>query len=84
MIELLIVGIFYAILSLLLFVRLGKGPHAVDRAVASDCIEITASVSLVMFAIFSGRSIYLDVALVVAILGFIGMIVISKYLEGKL
>lgn len=84
MIEFLIVGIFYIILALLLFIRVGKGPNVVDRAVAGDCIDILTSVSLVMFAIFSGRSIYIDVALVLALLGFIGMVTIARYLEGKL
>lgn len=84
MIEFLIVGIFYIILALLLFIRVGKGPTVVDRAVAGDCIDILTSVSLVMFAIFSGRSIYIDVALVLALLGFIGMVTIARYLEGKL
>ena len=84
MIEFLVIGIFYVVLALLLFIRVGKGPTVVDRAVAGDCIEILTTVALVVFAIFTGRGIYLDVALVIAMLGFIGMITIAKYLEGKL
>lgn len=84
MIEFLIIGIFYVILALLLFIRVGKGPTVVDRAVAGDCIEVLTTIALVSFAIFTGRSIYLDVALILAMLGFIGMLMIAKYLEDKL
>ena len=57
---------------------------AADRAVAADSIEILASAALMLYALFSGRSIYLDVALVVALLGYIGTVLIARYLEGRL
>ncbi|MCX7695765.1 MAG: monovalent cation/H+ antiporter complex subunit F, partial [Caloramator sp.] len=57
---------------------------AVDRVVAADSIDLLTVVALVLFAVFSKRAIYLDIALTLAILGFIGTLLISKYLEGKL
>jgi multisubunit Na+/H+ antiporter MnhF subunit len=77
-------GIFFIILALLLIYRLAKGPSVVDRVVAGDSIDILTVVALILFAIYSGRGIYLDIALAIAILGFIGTVLISKYLEGKL
>jgi len=82
--ELVACGIFYILLSLVLCVRLVKGPSVVDRAVVSDCIDILVSCALILFSVFSGRSIYLDIALVLSMLGFIGTVLIAKYLEGKL
>lgn len=84
MIELLIAAIFYVLLALALTWRLGKGPRVVDRAVAGDAIEALCACALILFSMFTGRSIYLDVSLVVAILGFISAILVAKYLEGTL
>ena len=84
MIEFIFVGAFYIFLSLVLCIRLAKAPSVVDRAVAGDCIEILISCTLVLFAVVSGRSVYLDIAIVLSLLGFIGMVLIARYLEGKL
>lgn len=39
---------------------------------------------LVLFSLYTGRIIYLDIALVDATLGFIGTVFVSRYLEGRL
>lgn len=84
MIEFIVVGIFYILLALILCIRLAKGPSVVDRTVAGDCIDVLTSSTLVVFAVYSGRSIYLDIALVLSVLGFIGTVLISRYLEDRL
>jgi len=84
MTELMIFAILYAILALVVCIRLYKGPSSVDRAVASDCVDSLTTVSLALFAVFSGRSIYLDISMTLAVLGFLGTVMISRYLEGKL
>lgn len=82
--ELIYFAIFYILLALLLFYRLIKGPSVVDRVVAADSIEIITDVVLVLFALYSGRGIYLDIAVVTAMLGFVGTVLYAKYLEGAL
>jgi len=82
--ELLFFGICFVVLALTLIIRLVKGPSVADRAVAADSIDILADMALVLFALYSGRGVYLDIALVTAILGFVGSTLIAKYLEGKL
>ena len=77
-------AICFVVMALILIFRLVKGPSVVDRAVAADSIEILTDLALILFAVFSGRSIFLDIALVTALLGFIGSVIVSKYLEGKL
>lgn len=84
MIELYIFAVLYGVLALVACIRLAKGPSAVDRAVASDSVDSLTTVALALFAVFSGRSIYLDISMTLAVLGFIGTVFISKYLEGKL
>nr|WP_243404941.1 monovalent cation/H+ antiporter complex subunit F [Thermobrachium celere] len=82
--SLIFVSIFYIILSIILLYRVLKGPNIVDRVVAADSIDLLTVVALVLFSVYSKRGIYLDIALTLAILGFIGTLLISKYLEGKL
>ena len=84
MIELLIAAIFFALLALILFYRLAFGPTLADRAIAADAIEMMAATSLLCYALYSGRGIFLDISLVVAILSFIGTLLIAKYMEGSL
>lgn len=46
-------------------------------------VRVTA-LGLSAYTVFTGRIIYLDIALVDAILGFIGTVFVSRYLEGRL
>ena len=55
-----------------------------DRAVAADSIDVLTDIALVLFALYSGRGIFLDIALVTALLGFIGSVIIARYVEGRL
>ncbi|MFP4547547.1 MAG: monovalent cation/H+ antiporter complex subunit F [Fidelibacterota bacterium] len=74
-------GIIAMLALLLAFFRMIKGPSAVDRVVALDAMTII-SVSLIVFlAAFLGRIIYVDVALVYALISFIGVITIARYFE---
>ncbi len=84
MTELVYFAAFYIFCALLLLFRLWKGPSAVDRTLTCDCIDVLTDVALVLYAMYSGRGIFLDVALVTAVLGFVGTTLISKYLEGTL
>jgi multicomponent Na+:H+ antiporter subunit F len=73
------------VLGLLLgLVRFVKGPTAADRVVALDTMSIIATSAFALMALFFDRYIYIDVALIYAVLGFIGVIVIARYLEGAL
>ncbi len=77
-------AVCFIVLALCLFYRLIKGPSVVDRAVSADSIDILSDMALILFALFSGRSVFLDIALVTAVLGFIGSVLIARYLEGRL
>ena len=77
-------GICFLVLALSLLIRLIGGPSVVDRAIAADAIDILGDMALILFALYSGRSVFLDIALVTAVLGFIGSTIVARYLEGKL
>ena len=69
---------------LLAIIRFIKGPTAGDRTVALDTITTLMVAGLVVMAAVFDRFIYVDVALIYSVLGFIGVIVIARYLEGAL
>lgn len=82
--EFLFFAICFIALALCLLFRLIKGPSLIDRALAADAMDILTDMALILFALFSGRTVYLDIAIITAILGFIGSVLISRYLEGRL
>jgi multicomponent Na+:H+ antiporter subunit F len=65
-------------------IRFVKGPTAGDRTVALDTLTTIGVAALVLLGYMFHRFVYVDVALVYAVLGFIGVIVIARYLEGAL
>ncbi len=67
---------------LLALFRFVKGPSPADRVVAFDVMTIVAITGIVLTALVEGRGIYLDVALIYALLSFLGVIVVARYLEG--
>ena len=73
------------ILALLVaFWRFIKGPTAADRTVAVDTLTTIGIAALVLLGYLYQRFIYIDVALVYGVLGFIGVLVIARYLEDAL
>jgi multicomponent Na+:H+ antiporter subunit F len=66
---------------ILCLLRLLKGPTAPDRAVAVDTTATITTALLVLLGSTFGRHVYLDVALVYAILTFIGSVAIARFLE---
>lgn len=66
---------------LVALVRFIKGPEKVDRIVAIDVISIIGLTLILLLATSMKRLIYIDVAIVYAILGFIGIIVVSRFLK---
>jgi multicomponent Na+:H+ antiporter subunit F len=67
--------------AVLLVLRLAAGPTISDRIVALNTISTQAALSVLYFAAFAGRTIYLDVALWLASFSYLGAIVWSRYLE---
>lgn len=69
---------------LLCLLRMVGGPTTVDRAVAVDTTATVTTALLVLLGFAFGRYVYLDVALVYALLTFIGSVAVARYLEGGL
>lgn len=71
-------------LSLILaFIRLVRGPSLPDRVVALD-IGITMAMGIIsVYAIQNNQPIFLDVALILALLSFLGTIAFAYYIERR-
>lgn len=61
--------------------RILKGPTAFDRMVGLDTASTVTTALLVLLGFIFKRYVYLDVALVYALLTFVGVIVIARYME---
>jgi len=68
------------IAMLLSLYRLLRGPDTVDRVLALDTLYVNAVALLVLFGIWLGSTINFEAALLIAVLGFIGTVALSKYL----
>lgn len=71
-------------LMLLAMVRLFKGPTAADRVVALDAINTLVVASMIVLAVVFRQFIFVDVAIIYALLAFVGTLYIAKYLGGEL
>ena len=76
-IAMLIMGIAF----LITVIRFILGPSVIDRIISFDLMTIISLGVMANIAHFSGRMIYLDVTLIYGLLGFLSVIIISKYLE---
>jgi multicomponent Na+:H+ antiporter subunit F len=59
--------------------RVIRGPTTPDRVVGLDTIGTNVVAIAVLFAIQSGSGFFVDVALVLAIIGFISTIAVARY-----
>ena len=83
MTDLLIFAIFFAALAIMNFYRFIKGPTAADRMVAADSADILISLAMVLFSLYSGRGIYLDISIISAMLGIINTMLVGRYLDRR-
>jgi multicomponent K+:H+ antiporter subunit F len=56
------------------------GPRAQDRVVGFDSLYVSAMLLLVAFGLGSGSTFYFEVALIVALLGFVSTLALAKFL----
>ncbi|MFC1571531.1 monovalent cation/H+ antiporter complex subunit F [Candidatus Margulisiibacteriota bacterium] len=72
-----------SIISFLCLFRILKGPTHFDRLIGVNLMVASITAIIATLAVHYNHLVYLDVALVYAILGFVSVIAISKYLTGR-
>ena len=82
-----IVLIAFVVLILLLLIRVFKGPTIYDSLNGLGLIGVIVIIMLVLIGFITKREdMYLDIAMSFSILGFVGSIIIARFLfeqEGK-
>lgn len=68
---------------LLVFYRFLRGPSLSDRVVALDLL-ITIGIGIIaVYAILTDQSSFLDIAMILALIAFLGTVAFSYYLEKR-
>lgn len=63
--------------------RLIRGPSAADRILALDTLSINGIAFLVLTGMRLQSDVFFEVALLVAMMGFVGTVSLSKHIEGR-
>jgi multicomponent K+:H+ antiporter subunit F len=79
----LVLQITFAMIALALILNLYRivvGPTAADRILALDTLYINSIALLIVFSLHVGNTMYFEGALLIAVMGFVGTVALSKYL----
>jgi len=81
--------LYYAVLPMLMisvvlvFVRFVKGPRLSDRVIALDLL-ITIGIGIIaIYSIIYEHATFLDIAMILALIAFLGTVAFSYYLEKR-
>ncbi len=69
--------------GILVFIRFLKGPSIADRVISLDLLVIIGLGTIAVTSILADQATYLDVAMVVALIGFLSTVAFSYYLEKR-
>lgn len=67
---------------MLCFYRIIMGPSIADRAVASDALGTCVMAAISIYSLKINTLQYLSAVLIIAILGFMSLVVIAKFIGG--
>ena len=65
---------------ILALIRIIKGPTLADRIIATDILSANLIGLLVLYSLISDNLIYLDIALVISLIAFLGTMTFAYYL----
>jgi len=63
--------------------RLVVGPSLADRIVATDLLLVLLVCAAGVNTVHQGRSVYLDVMVVVGVVGFLGTVTVARFIERR-
>jgi multicomponent Na+:H+ antiporter subunit F len=79
-----ITNVVFAMLAVglvLAFVRLVVGPSLPDRVVALELTSLLSAGIIVTYSVARDKSVFLDVAIVLALIAFLATVAFARYLE---
>ena len=69
--------------AIMVLIRLLKGPSIVDRVVALDLLITIGIAVITTYSILVDDSTFLDVAMILALIAFLGTVAFAYYLEKR-
>ena len=73
--------VLLTVAALLCLLRVIRGPTLPDRVVALDLVGVLVVCFAVVSAAATGSSYFLDVAIVIALISFVGTLAYARYIE---
>jgi multicomponent Na+:H+ antiporter subunit F len=64
-------------------IRFIQGPSIVDRVIALDLIITTGIGIIAVYSIITNQPTFLDIAMILALIAFLGTVAFSYYLEKR-
>jgi multicomponent K+:H+ antiporter subunit F len=61
-------------------IRLLRGPRAQDRVLAMDTLYVNGMLLMLTFGMREGTTLYFEIALVIAMLGFVSTAALARFL----
>jgi len=68
---------------IMVFIRFLKGPGVGDRVISLDLLITIGIAIIAVYSVISDQPTFLDIALILALIAFLGTIAYSYYLEKK-
>lgn len=68
---------------LLVIVRLARGPNLGDRIMALDTLTVLAVGLIGALTLRTGLTLYLDIAIAIALVGFLSTVALARYLLAR-
>lgn len=79
----LIALVMLGLAMLVAVVRIVLGPTLADRVLALDLLTVLAMGFVATFAIRSTQMLYLDIAIALALLGYVATVALARYLMSR-
>ncbi|MDD3913020.1 MAG: cation:proton antiporter, partial [Methanocorpusculum sp.] len=79
-----VAAIIFVLLIFACGVRIWRGPTNADRMLALDVINILVVIVMITLSLWFEQPVFIDVAIVYALLSFVGTLYVAKLIMGDL
>ncbi|RLE35064.1 cation:proton antiporter [Candidatus Acetothermia bacterium] len=79
-----VVGACFVLFMVFSLIRVGLGPTTPDRVVGLDTMNTLVVATMIVLGAAFDEVVFIDVAIIYALLSFVGTLYVARYLEGGL
>lgn len=77
-------ALFFTVLIIICIIRMLTAKKTADKMLALDAINILVVIAMILLSIAFAQPVFIDVAVIYAIISFVGTMYIAKHLAGDL